>query len=416
MSCAVVSALLSGAAGAAELRGHGGPVRALAVSGDLAVTGSFDTTVIVWSAGDGAARQVLRFHEGGVNAVALLPYGGFVSAGEDGRLAFWRRGEDAPYRVEAAHSAPVAGLAVSPDGRWLASAGWDGAVRLTPLGDGAARALSGHQGPVNAVAFLPDGRLASAGHDLTLRLWPRDGAAPQVVTLPAPLNALAVAADGEIAAAGADGVVRLIDGAGRARAEVATEGGPVVGLALSPDGATLAASSVSGRITLIDRASASVTRSIGEVGPVWSIAFADGGATLLAGGGDRVVRRWDASNGAPLDRADLTTPDPLAGLGDSRGAQVFRACAACHTLTPGDGARAGPTLHGLFGRRIATAPGYAYSQALRGMDIVWTPETVSALFEHGPAAYTPGTKMPEQRIGDPEDRAALMAFLAERTR
>jgi len=112
---------------------------ALAVSGDLAVTGSFDATVIVWSAGDGAARQVLRFHEGGVNAVALPPYGGFVSAGEDGRLAFWRRGEDAPYRVEAAHSAPVAGLAVSPDGRWLASAGWDGAVRLTPPDEGAAR-------------------------------------------------------------------------------------------------------------------------------------------------------------------------------------------------------------------------------------------------------------------------------------
>lgn len=415
-SGAVAAALVSGAAQAAELRGHGGPVRALAVSGDLAVTGSFDTTVIVWSAQDGAARQVLRFHEGGVNAVALLPYGDFVSAGEDGRLAFWRRGEDAPWRVEAAHAAPVAGLAVSPDGLWLASAGWDGLARLTPLGDGAARALTGHQGPVNAVAFLPDGRLASAGHDLTLRLWPRDGGAPLILTLPTPLNALAVAADGEIVAAGADGAVRLIDGAGRTRAEVATDGGPVVGLALSPDGATLAASSVSGRITLIDRAQASVTRVIEEVGPVWSIAFADGGATLLAGGGDRVVRRWDAATGAALDRADITTPDPLAGLGDSRGAQVFRACAACHTLTPDDGARAGPTLHGLFGRRIATAPGYAYSQALRGMEIVWTPETVSALFEHGPAAYTPGTKMPEQRIGDPGDRAALIAFLEERTR
>ena len=106
----------------------------------------------------------------------------------------------------------------------------------------------------------------------------------------------------------------------------------------------------------------------------------------------------------------------LIGLGDSRGAQVFRACAACHTLGPDDGHRAGPTLHGVFGRRIGAAEGYDYSPALRGMDIVWTPETVSALFEHGPTAYTPGTKMPEQRIGSAEDRAALMAFLAERTR
>ena len=50
------------------------------------------------------------------------------------------------------------------------------------------------------------------------------------------------------------------------------------------------------------------------------------------------------------------------------------------------------------------------------MDIVWTPETVSKLFEIGPNAYTPGTKMPEQRIGSPEDRAALMRFLEKTTK
>ena len=45
--------------------------------------------------------------------------------------------------------------------------------------------------------------------------------------------------------------------------------------------------------------------------------------------------------------------DVLAAFNGERGAQVFRACAACHTLTPSDGNRAGPTLHGIFGRRIA---------------------------------------------------------------
>ena len=49
------------------------------------------------------------------------------------------------------------------------------------------------------------------------------------------------------------------------------------------------------------------------------------------------------------------------------------------------------------------------------MDIVWTPETVSKLFEVGPNAYTPGTKMPEQRVGSAEDRKALMDFLARAT-
>ncbi|RWJ12705.1 MAG: hypothetical protein EOR26_33125, partial [Mesorhizobium sp.] len=57
-----------------------------------------------------------------------------------------------------------------------------------------------------------------------------------------------------------------------------------------------------------------------------------------------------------------------------------------------------------------------YSPAFRKMDIVWTPETVSALFELGPNAYTPGTKMPEQTISNAEDRAALIRFLQAETR
>ena len=43
------------------------------------------------------------------------------------------------------------------------------------------------------------------------------------------------------------------------------------------------------------------------------------------------------------------------------------------------------------------------------------PETVSRLFELGPAAYTPGTKMPEQRVTSAQDRAALMDFLQRAT-
>jgi cytochrome c len=46
---------------------------------------------------------------------------------------------------------------------------------------------------------------------------------------------------------------------------------------------------------------------------------------------------------------------------------------------------------------------------------VWTPETVAKLFEVGPMTYTPGTKMPEQRIGSAEDRAALVEFLKKAT-
>jgi cytochrome c len=110
------------------------------------------------------------------------------------------------------------------------------------------------------------------------------------------------------------------------------------------------------------------------------------------------------------------TDDPLAAYGGDRGADIYRACVACHTLTPDEGNRAGPTLHGIFGRKIATLPGYNFSDALKKLDVVWTPETVSKLFEVGPMEYTPGTKMPEQKIGSADDRAALMEFLKKATK
>ena len=47
------------------------------------------------------------------------------------------------------------------------------------------------------------------------------------------------------------------------------------------------------------------------------------------------------------------------------------------------------------------------------MNIVWSPATVAKMFEVGPMTYTPGTKMPEQKIGSPEDRQALVEFLAK---
>jgi cytochrome c len=53
--------------------------------------------------------------------------------------------------------------------------------------------------------------------------------------------------------------------------------------------------------------------------------------------------------------------------------------------------------------------------ALKKLEIVWTPETLSKLFELGPAAYTPGSKMPEQKVSA-EDRSHLIRFLEKATK
>jgi cytochrome c len=419
---AVVIALCSMSAAHAQLRGHGGPVRALAVSsdGEHAISGSFDTSVIRWSLKSHTAEEVLRFHEGAVNAVAFLEDGRIATSGEDARIALWRPGEGKPMRLLEGHRAPIAGLAVAPDGSMLASASWDHTARVWSLTSDEKRSFEGHHQNVNGVAFSADGRaLASAGYDATLRIWPLKGSEPPIVVpLPAPLNTVAAAPDGEIIAAGADGRLYFLSPSGERTGELDTGGLPIISVVLSGDGKLIAAAGIRGSIAIIDRQLRVLQRTlVGPGFPVWSAAFLPDNRTLLTGGTDRLIRRWDASTGWHLGGVAVGAPDdPLAAYAGDRGAEVFRACVACHTLSSDQSNRAGPTLAGIFGRKIATLPGYNFSEPLKKLEIVWTPDTLSKLFELGPAAYTPGTKMPEQRIGAPEDRAALIRFLKAATK
>ena len=238
--CAIAAALSLGVQSAlAQLSGHGGPVRALAISADgkSVLSGSFDTSAIRWSLATELAEQVLRFHSDAVNAVTFLSDGRMATAGADARIAIWTTGRQQPDEIFDGHRAPIAGLAVSPDGLTLASASWDSTVRLWPLHSGAKRVLEGHSQNVNGVAFSPDGKsLVSVGYDLTLRIWPLPDGPPEVVTLPSPLNVVAVAADGEIATGGADGWVRLLTAGAKQAGEVEAGSAPIVALAILQTG------------------------------------------------------------------------------------------------------------------------------------------------------------------------------------
>ncbi|MCC8977372.1 c-type cytochrome [Bradyrhizobium acaciae] len=403
----------------AQLAGHGGPVRAIAISGDgnSLLSGSFDTAAIRWSLKTESAEQVLRFHSGAVNAVAFLKDGRMVTAGADAKVAIWTLGRQQPDQVFEGHTAPVVSLAISPDGARLASASWDHTVRVWSLDDGAQQVLEGHTQQVNGVAFTPDGRyLASVGYDRELRIWPLAGGTPNVIALESPLNAAAAAPDGEIVAGGADGKLHFLTTEGHESGEVQAGQRPIVALAVSPDGTSVAAAGIGGSVALIDRKARTIAQTLADSGsPVWAVAFLPDSATLLTGGADGKIRRWNARTGAVIGASQAQPSDPLAGYAGDHGAEVFRACVACHTLSGKDAQRAGPTLAGLYGRRIASLPGYRFSDALKGMNIIWTPETVSKLFELGPNTYTPGTKMPEQRIGSAEDRKALTDFLGRAT-
>ena len=392
---------------------HGGPVRALALSANGAVLASagFDRSVIFWDLAAHRVRAVARWHGGAVHALAALPEG-FASAGEDGGIALWPLGGAAqPLRVLEGHGGPVVALAAVP-GR-LASASWDGTARLWSLETGASRVLEGHQGNVNGVAFRSDGVLATLGFDGTLRLWPEGEPARVIAELGLPLNAVTALPGGVLAVGGADGAVRLVAPDGSQRALSAGER-PVLALAPSPDGTLLAAASLGGSVGIWSVADGRLRQTLQGPGmPVWSVAFAADGRTVWTGGADARIRRWDAATGQALGPIGEAEP---AVAGDGRGARVFRACAACHALTEDGGNRAGPHLHGLFGRRMGSVPGYPYSERLARGDIVWSRETVADLFTRGPDVVTPGTRMPLQTVGNAEELEALLRFLEQATR
>jgi len=395
-------------------------VRALAISADglHAISGSFDTSAIRWSLSRNVAEQVMRFHDGPVNAVALLKDGRIVTAGGDAHIAIWTAGKQSPDRVLDGHTGPIAALAVSPDGNTLASASWDRTVRLWPLAGGPSRVLEGNSQNVNGVAFSPDGTaVISAGYDGTIRVWQTAGDGVSVHNLPSPLNSVVTAPNGDIIAAGASGKVFFLSAAGELLAAVEAGTTPIIQLAISKDARLVAAATTRGSVAVIDRSRRRLMHTLVGPGlPVWSVAFMPDNATLLTGGTDAFIRRWNAVTGEPIDSTLVGAPeDPLKQYAGDHGAEIFRACIACHTLRLDEGQKAGPTLWHIFGRRIATLPGYNFSPALKKLDIVWSKETVARLFEIGPAHYTPGTKMPEQTIGADTDRKALVDFLARVT-
>ena len=94
----------------------------------------------------------------------------------------------------------------------------------------------------------------------------------------------------------------------------------------------------------------------------------------------------------------------------AKGADVFKKCAACHTITPGGPNGLGPNLHGIMGQPVAAKAGFAYSDALKSKGGSWGFEEMSAWLL-SPKKFAPGTKMTFAGLSKPEDRANILAYM-----
>ena len=91
------------------------------------------------------------------------------------------------------------------------------------------------------------------------------------------------------------------------------------------------------------------------------------------------------------------------------GKEAFESeCSSCHTLD-GVSTPSGPSLKGLFWRKIASAPGFRYSAALRAKIGNWTPQRLDA-FLKDTQAFAPGGDM-FFVVKDRADRQAIVNYL-----
>jgi cytochrome c len=400
------------------LKGHGGPIMALAVSPDGAVTSaSFDNSLGLWS---GRVPQWLEGHAAAVTALEWGPDGTLVSGGDDFAVRQWRPVE----RVLGHHKGKVAALSVAPDGKTLASGSWDGSVRLWPLTEDGQQATLPYPGAgVNALVFGPEGKtlFAATSKGVLLRYDLQKGDSPlPLVRHGFGINRL-VLGDGWIAYGAVDGGTRVIDAeTGEQIADFTLDRRPILSMDWHAPTAQLAAGDGHGYIIMVDTDNWRITRDFRATrqGPVWALAFSPEGTVIHSGGLDDVVYSWPvdlmdeiaAPEGSGA-RSFLRAPDTMSN-GER---QFMRKCSICHALTAGPSRKAGPTLHGVFGRAAGALPDYRYSDTLDGSAIVWTETTIDALFDEGPDHYIPGSKMPMQVIAQPDDRADLIAFLKTAT-
>ena len=143
-------------------------------------------------------------------------------------------------------------------------------------------------------------------------------------------------------------------------------------------------------------------------------APAAGGATPAEPPDDSHVGAGAQTGPSDLGAAGYLAEARFADADFERGELLSLACIVCHTLGPGEGHLIGPNLSGVFGRPVASAPDFAYSGALRGAGIVWTPAELDAWLAR-PDDFVPGNLMVFAGIHSVSDRSDLLAYLLRET-
>lgn len=328
---------------ARDAAGRAGPVNlvALAPDGSVALSASWDKTILAWDMVNGDRLMTLTGHQDRISALVVDKQGKFASSGSlDGQIRFWEEADfvsagpgsesgslhqsmvkiDGPVwalamlpddqRIVAASTniwlldlsldkvpvLPLSGhldwvhcLAVSPDRPLIASGSWDCTVRIWETLTGQAlHVLRGHTGRISKVAFDSGGQwLLSAADDGSLIQWDlQSGRKMQALTGHAgPVTDFVITPDaGQVVSASEDATLKVWDVAsGQLLRTLSGHSGPIRALALAGDGRVLVSAAEDGFVNVWNPAGGDRIAAYKSDGALWSCAMTADGQNIIAG-------------------------------------------------------------------------------------------------------------------------------------
>ena len=348
-------------------------IEALLVTGETLYVSGWDDRITAFARDGGGTARQFELEPDGLLDLVKPASDTLVSAGRDGAITIWNAKSGTAREHLRGHDFGVDALALGSDGRWLASVSLDGTLRtwdlLAPPID---RTLVGAGDKIQALAFDAAGTrvIAAIGAQWgrlerdAVRAWSVvDGtsstfAEDHAVTV----DAIAVAPDGEtIVTASRDGAIhvrRADDLATRHVLQGHGQGVPV--LAFVDNGSTFASGGPDGAIALWSTDGRALGRHAAGVGAIADLAPTQTG--IYAGGETGLAFIGDEGNAAPIGSfTDITALDMLpggtivVGRGDGTLARVEPNDGSSQWSAPTFGRAITDVAVSPDGRRIATA-------------------------------------------------------------
>jgi WD40 repeat protein len=289
-----------------RLMGHTGAVHSVAfrADGNQLVSGGADKFVRTWDLATGEEIKSFAGHGAAVVGVCFAANNQPVSVSADKTLKQWNPANGQAVRSVPISSVPVS-MAVTGDRSLVSIALDDHSIAIHQLSDGKLlQALVGHTGPVRMHSFHADKtQLVSVAADARAHVWRVvDGRLMQMLPAEGLSAALFGSVAGQVMLIAADNILTETL---RFQAAVPDYEQPVVGLTVHPNGAQIHVAYGDGVLRGFAMETGQQGFDVKHGAAVRAMALRPDGQMLATAGEDKVVKIWNAANGAALAPTQL---------------------------------------------------------------------------------------------------------------